>query len=114
MSGLNGFTKSVTTTFGQTYPGAVWKLDMMRIISTSKGRRASLHFKVWATAEDKATGKQPVAGILEDSSFVTRDTDYDTYFAPAVIDAADKNHFSQGYVFAKARLNDESIVDIED
>jgi len=110
--GLNGFKKSVTTTFGGSYSDAVWKVDMFRTITTAEGKRVSIHFQVWQSEASKAAGDAPVSAVVEDTSFVTHGTDYDTYFAPSVVDAADKNNLSQAYEFAKARLNDPGIVDI--
>lgn len=110
-----GFRREITTRDGITHANAYYKVANVRINHHSK--RASISLMVWKDQDARNGNKATLSGVPGKTSFLARNqgevTDYDTYFAPSVIDAADKNHVGQAYAYAKAQINDPAIVDID-
>jgi len=110
-----GFRREITTRDGSTHANAYYKVSSVKISHHAK--RASISLMVWKDQDARNANKATLSGVPGKKSFVALNkgevTDYDTYFAPTVIDAADKNPVSQAYVYAKAQINDPAIVDID-
>jgi hypothetical protein len=106
-----GFRREITTRDGITHANAYYKVSGIRI--SHHAQRVSVSMMVWKDQDARNANKATLSGVPDKTSFLAKDADYDTYFAPTVIDTDGKNAVSQAYVYAKAKINDPAIVDID-
>ena len=112
MTTLNGFTRAITTTAGIACAVAYYHISSFRISKTRMGNQASFTMEIWASKDAYDAKKSTLQGVPGARQFMVEKAEYDTWFAPAVLDVEDKNSLSQAYAYAKTKLS--GCVDVEE
>ena len=110
-----GFTRDITDRSDVNFPAAYYRLTNVRL---DWGRKeCSFTLSVWKDKASRDAGKQTLSGVPAPINFKVvnkdPDTDFDDYFDPSVLNAADKNVIAQCYEYAKAKIDDENLVDVD-
>jgi hypothetical protein len=110
-----GFERDITSRADINFPSAYYKLLNIRFDWHRKECQFSLG--VWKDKTARDAGKSTLSGTPAPINFKVinqgEDTEFDDYFAPAVLDAAGKNIIAQCYAYAKAKINDPELVDVD-
>lgn len=84
-----------THTTAQGVSANYWRLELMRFDFDGKVAAFDLHLYKDSTA--RSNGDK----FLESSEYFVRDTDFDTWFAPAVLDVLSQNPQERAYEYLK-------------
>jgi len=118
-----GFKRAITDAAGVSHPDAYYKVTAIKF--DAKRKQVSFRCTVWhdqaARLANDGRGMQPLTGVEGPVGWQVKDdatksppvTDYTDYFEIDKLDPVDANQYKQAYTYAKLKLNDPSIVDID-
>lgn len=111
---LNGFTRSIETESGQTLPAAYYKVGHIQLSNEIVPKRVVFNMNVYVSKAAFDALKRPIQDAGLDTSYLVQGADFDTWFKDSVLLEEGKSLLSQAYLYAKDKINDPNIVDIED
>ena len=110
-----GFERDITNRADVNFPSAYYKLINVRLDWQRK--RCDFSLSVWKDKAARDAGKSTLSGVPAPVNFTVEnvggDTDFDDYFDPSVLDVADKNVIKQCYEYAKVKIDDPNLVDVD-
>lgn len=114
--GLNGFTRSITTESGVELEAAYYHIGRIMLAHESQPKRLVFHLNMYASkaAYDANPRKRPLNERSDENAYMVQGEEFDTWFADSVVKQEGKSLVSQAYLYAKDKMNDPNIVDIED